>query len=138
MKKVFIILVSLFAMMAASTGLKAQEVTRTLLPGWTWISSPTADTLDFATAMGSFVPMSYDIIVTQGGAALYMNGRWTGTISQFYPGYGYHYKSNRSEPVTVALQTRHVPQTSVLSANGSIMRPNCVCCLYFRAHHPST
>ena len=62
MKKAFITMMCLAAMMAAGTSLKAQEVTIVLMPGWTWISYPSTDTLDFATAFGSFTPVSGDII----------------------------------------------------------------------------
>ena len=104
----------LFAMMAAGMGLKAQEVTITLIPGWTWISNPSTDTLDFATAMGSFTPMQGDAIKSQWGNAYYRNGRWAGSISQFYPGYGYKYYSNRSMPVMVTFNVQqHVPQVVV-------------------------
>ncbi len=91
MKRLSMIMVCLFAMMAISTGLRAQEVTITLVPGYTWISVPSTDTLDFATALGSFTPMPGDIIKSKWGNARYRNGQWIGTISQFYPGHGYMY-----------------------------------------------
>ena len=62
-----------------------------MIPGWTWISYPSADTLGFAEALGGFVPMQGDIIRSQWGQATYTNGRWRGSASQFYPGYGYKY-----------------------------------------------
>ena len=34
------------------------------------------------------------------------NGQWRGNISQFYPGYGYMYKSTRTEPVTVTFNVQ--------------------------------
>ena len=100
------IAICLFAMLTAGTGLRAQEVTITLISGWTWISYPSTDTLDFATALGDFTPMQGDVIKSQWGSATYRStGRWVGTISQFYPGSGYHYKSNRTEPVQVTIGT---------------------------------
>ena len=79
MKKALLTLICLAAMMATSTSLKAQEVTLTLMPGYTWISCPMTDTIDFATALGSFIPMENDIIKTQRGLAVYLNGRsWDG------------------------------------------------------------
>ena len=101
MKKLSILLACLFAMLATGTGLKAQEVTVTLIPGWTWISYPTTEAVDFVTALGDFTPMAGDVIKSQWGSAIYRNGQWKGTISQFNPGYGYHYYSNRTEPVAV-------------------------------------
>ncbi len=105
----------LAAMAAAGTSLKAQEVTIVLNPGWTWISNPSTDTLDFATALGSFTPAVGDIIKSQWGSASYMGGQWRGTISQFYPGYGYKYKSKRTVPVQLTMGTP-LPQVSVTTA----------------------
>lgn len=42
----------LVAMMAASLSLKAQEVTITLMPGWTWISVPIMEVQDFVDDVG--------------------------------------------------------------------------------------
>ena len=92
----------------------AQSVTMPLMPGWNWISCPTMDTLDFETAMGSFTPAAGDIIKSQWGQATYINGQWRGSVSQFYPGYGYHYKSNRMMPVMVTFSAQQpVPQIIV-------------------------
>ena len=46
----------LLAMAMKSHRVFAQSVTVTLMPGWTWISCPSTDTLDFATALGSCFP----------------------------------------------------------------------------------
>ena len=103
----------LAAMLAAGTSLKAQEVTITLSPGWTWIGYLGTEPQDFATALGSFTPEVGDVIKSQWGYASYgSNGQWRGSISQFYPGYGYHYWSNRQIPVTVTIGTP-LPQLSV-------------------------
>ena len=99
----------LTAMMVASLSIKAQEVTITLTPGWTWISCPTTEAMDFTTAMGDFTPMQGDIIKSQRGQSTYINGQWRGGISQFSPGYGYHYKSNRTASVTVTFITQSTP-----------------------------
>ena len=105
------------AMIAASTGLKAQEVTVVLTPGWTWISCPTMDTLDFATAMDSFTPISGDIIMSKWGVATYTNGRWRGTISQFFPGNGYMYYSSRTMPVFLTFNAQQPLQVAVTTMN---------------------
>jgi len=110
MKNSRMILLCLLAMMAVGMSVKAQEVTITLMPGWTWISCPGTDTLDFATAMGTFTPAEGDVFQSQITNAVYTNGQWRGTISRFYPGYGFKYKSNRTEPVTVTFNT-HVSQS---------------------------
>ena len=114
MKKITF-LMSLVAMMVVSLGVKAQEVSIELISGWTWISYPSTDTLDFATALGSFTPTAGDVIKSQWGSAIYRNGQWKGTVSQFYPGYGYHYKSNRPVSVTLTLGTP-LPQLFVTTA----------------------
>ena len=91
MKRLSTIMMCLLAMMAASLSAKAQEVTITLMPGWTWISVPSTETMDFATALGSFTPQAGDMIKSQWGNAIYRaSGEWRGQISEFYPGYGYN------------------------------------------------
>ena len=108
----------LLTMMAAGTSLRAQEVTVVLNPGWTWISIPSTEIQDFATALGSFTPAVGDIIQSQWGSASYLaNGQWRGTISQFYPGYGYMYKSTRTVPVTLTFNPQQpAPQVVVTTS----------------------
>ena len=113
MNKSKTILLCLFVIMSSSQIIKAQEVAITLGTGWTWISYPGTDTLDFATAMGSFIPQEGDMIKSQQGNAGYRNGRWRGQISHFYTGYGYKYYSTRTPPVTVTFNTQPVPQGNV-------------------------
>ena len=110
MKKVLFVLVCLFALLVAGKNSNAQEVTITLVPGWNWISCPATDTLDFATALDTFTPTSGDVIKSLlWGTATYTNNRWRGGISKFYPGYGYMYKSNRTESVAL---TFHIQQSA--------------------------
>ena len=97
MKKV-VFLMSLFAMMAASLSAKAQDITITLYPGYTWISYPNAEVMDISSALGDFVPMEGDIIKSQYSSAVYYNGEWVG-LQNFIPGCGYKYYSKRSEIV---------------------------------------
>jgi len=106
MKKTILILACFATMMVASMDLKAQELTKTLFPGYNWISYPRTDTLNLAEAMGSFTPAVGDVISSQwGSSSTYMsNGQWRGRLSMFYPGYGYIYKSNRTEPVMLTFQ----------------------------------
>ena len=88
------------AMMAAGTCLRAQEVTITLYPGWTWISYPNAEVLDINTALGDFVPMEGDVIKSQFSNSTYIRGSWRGGVTDFMPGWGYKYYSNRTEVVS--------------------------------------
>ena len=88
MKKAFIVIACVAAMLAAGTSLKAQQVTIPLMPGWTWISYPSTDTVDFATALGSFTPAEGDVIESQFDYSEYIEGCWLGGTQQFYPGYG--------------------------------------------------
>lgn len=90
---------SLFAMLATSISLKAQEMTITLWPGCTWISYPNADAMSIETAMGNFTPMEGDIIKSQYSSSVYSNGHWIGGVSDFMPGCGYKYYSTRTEAV---------------------------------------
>ena len=117
MKKALLTLLCLTAMLVASTSLKAQEVTIVLIPGYNWISIPCTDTLDFATALGSFTPAEGDVIKSQWSNAVYRNGHWVGQISQFYPGYGYMYKSNRAMPVSLTFNAQQPsPQVVVTTS----------------------
>ncbi|MCR5658674.1 MAG: hypothetical protein K6G25_05060 [Bacteroidales bacterium] len=101
MKKVFT-LISFVAMLAMGVGLRAQEITITLLPGWTWISYPLAEAMDITAAFGDFTPMEGDVIKSQFGFSVYENGQWSGNLHEFSPGLGYHYRSNRNEPVVLS------------------------------------
>jgi len=107
MNRLRMVTICLLAMMAASLSVKAQEVTISLLPGWTWISYPGTEPVDIVTAFGSFTPMEGDVIESQFGIVNYIEGEWLGDFNQFYPGYGYLYYSNR--PMTV-LVTFNVQQ----------------------------
>ena len=104
MKKAFLVLICMTTMMAANVGLKAQEIEITLYPGWNWISYPRADTLDLTTAMGAFTPLNGDVIKSRHGFVEYYNNDWIGNFQYFYPGSGYKYKSNRTEPVVLTFQ----------------------------------
>ena len=103
----------LTAMVAAGTNLKAQQVTIPLMSGWTWISYPSTDTVDFATALGSFTPAVGDVIESQYGMAEYIDGAWYGDVQQFYPGYGYLYYSTRTMPVFLTFNAQQ-PSPQVL------------------------
>ena len=120
MKKISVLLLILFVfVMAIRQGL-AQEVTITITPGWNWIACPMMDTLDFEEAMGSFTPMAGDIIKSRYHFAEYYEGVWVGNIQKFFPGSGYHYKSNRTEPVTLTFQMQQpVLQTVVTTSEPS-------------------
>ncbi len=115
MRKALFTTMCLAAMLVAGTGLKAQETTVVLNPGYTWISNPSMDTLDFATALGNFTPVQGDIIQSQWGNAQYRNGRWQGAISKFFPGYGYKYMSSRTMPVLLTMGSQH-PQPALTTA----------------------
>ena len=117
-KKVLLMIAYVAAMLAAGTGLKAQEVTIVLMPGYTWISIPTTDTLDFETALGSFTPAVGDMIKSRWGAATFRSdGHWRGSISEFYPGYGYHYYSSRTMPVFLTFNAQQPSQQVVVTTD---------------------
>ena len=104
----------LASMMAASTSLKAQEVTIVLNPEWNWISYPGTEPINIVTALGSFTPMDDDMIVSFWSASEYLDGEWIGNIDTFYPGYGYMYYSNRTVPVTLTFNAQQpAPQVAV-------------------------
>ena len=104
MKKISLMIVCLFAMMAASTGLKAQEVTILLRPGWNWIGYPYPETVDLETAFGDFEPLPGDVIESNYEYSEYLSVYgWFGGVNELHPGWGYMYFSNRTEVVSVVL-----------------------------------
>ena len=125
MRKLLLNIVCLVALFAAGTSLKAQEVTIVLMPDYNWISIPSTDTLDFSTALGSFTPITGDIIQSQWGNAVYRNGQWYGGISQFYPGYGYMYYSKRTIPVMLTFNAQQpAPQVVVTTMEPTDLTSN--------------
>ena len=116
MKKVFILLVSLFAMTAAGTGLKAQEVSIMLHPEWNWIGYPFPESVDLGTAFGGFEPLPGDVIESYYDYSEYVEGYgWFGGVDELHPGWGYMYYSSRTEAVNVMLHTP-ASQTAVTTA----------------------
>lgn len=129
MKKALLILICLATTMAASMGLKAQEVTIMLKPGWTWICYPSADTADFATALGAFTPLEGDIIACEYDISEYFNGEWMGDIQYFYPGYGYMYYSSRPMPVFLTFNAQQpAPQVVVMTMEPTDIRYRSAVC----------
>lgn len=103
-------LMCLLAMMiATSLDVKAQEVAIDLLPGWNWIAYPYPDTIELNTALGSFTPIVGDIIKSKDGNSSYLFGRWRGAVQSMNAGEGYHYYSNRTEPITVVFGLPSIP-----------------------------
>ncbi len=118
MKKLFVILVCLTAMITASMSVKAQEVTIVLNPGWNWISFPTTDTLDISEAFGSFTPMVGDQVKSKWVSSTYLsNGHWRGNVTEFYPGHGYMYKSNRQAPIMLTFNAQQPASQVVVTTS---------------------
>ena len=67
--------------------------------------------------MGSFIPMEGDIIKSRYGFAEYYGGEWYGNLQQFYPGGGYHYKSNRTDPVTLTFPVQYPASQVVVTTS---------------------
>lgn len=117
MKKAIFTLMCLAAMLAAGKGLRAQEITITLSPGWTWISIPCTDTLTISEALGSFTPLAGDQIKSQWSSSKYRDGQWRGGVSKFYPGYGYKYYSNREMPITLTFNSQQTSSQVVVTTS---------------------
>lgn len=81
----------------------AQEVTINLQPGWNWIGYPKAEAMDIPTALGTFTPMEGDVIKSQSNFTMYQDGEWSGNLTQFMPGGGYMYLSNRTYAVDIVI-----------------------------------
>jgi hypothetical protein len=114
MRKALFTMMCLAAMLVAGTGLKAQEITITLEPGWNWISYTNSAPMQVGDALGGFVPMEGDIIQAQRSNTQYRGGHWRGGLTQFVPGRGYKYYSSRTE--NVELVFAQAPSTSVVTA----------------------
>ena len=118
MKRLFIIMISVLAMMTASFSAKAQDVTIDLVPGWNYIAYPYPTTVELNTFLSSITPMNGDIIKSFYGSSLYLNGRWRGAITILYPGEGYHYYSNNPEIITLVLDNPIVPEETITITTG--------------------
>lgn len=99
--KRFLILMCMFTIMPLGTGLKAEETTITLCPGWNWISCPKAVSIELDEAFGNFTPREGDKIRSQLSSSYYRNGQWRGGVTHFEPGCGYMYFSTHSESVSL-------------------------------------
>ena len=111
--KRLLFLTSLFAIMSVSLSAKAQEVTITLFPGWTWISYPNAVAMNIDDALVNLIPENGDVIKSQTTFSSYHNGHWTGGVTQFIPGLGYMYYSVRTTPVTFVFATPSEPMEAL-------------------------
>jgi hypothetical protein len=100
MKNNTFFLMSLFALLLIGSGLKAQEVTVDLYPGWNWICYPYTWEMDVEDALGDFEPVDGDHIKSQTSTSFYLNGIWRGGVNRFKPGCGYMYFSTRTEMVS--------------------------------------
>ena len=117
MKRLSTIMICLFAMTMASLSAKAQEITIYLMPGWNWISYTNAVSMDIDEALGDFVPMEGDMLKSKYSSTKYSNGQWRGRLEQFTPGLGYHYYSNRGEPVSFVFANPNLqPQVTVTTS----------------------
>lgn len=118
MKNVSYILMCLVAVFAASLGLRAQEISITLNPGWNWISYSNATVMGIDDALGDFTPAEGDIIKSQSVSAFYRNGQWRGSLTQFNPGKGYCYYSMRTEETSFVFeQGYNISLTTALPTN---------------------
>ena len=157
MKRLGMFLMFMLSMVMANYRAVAQEITITLNPGWTWISYPRADTLDVTTALQAIPPSQGDIIKSQnGGASVFNNGFWIGSLRQLIPGKGLMYRSMKTEeasfvfgapnPLWATVTTTdvtNIAQTSakvsgnVIDEGGAVVTERGVCWSSDH-HHPTT
>ncbi len=114
MSKKLFTLICLLAMISAGAGLRAQEVTIVIEPGWNWISYPNAEAMPLAEALSGFVPSQGDQVKSKYTTSTYTGGRWRGGVSYFEPGKGYHYYSTRTEDVELVFA--HASSNAVATA----------------------
>ena len=108
-------LMSFVAMMVASTGLRAQDFTLSLHPGWNWIGYPYLESSDLETVLGDFEPMTGDLFMSQIEFTEYDGEEWFGDDIIVEPGRGYMYYSKRTEAVDLVLHAP-VSQFTVITA----------------------
>ena len=118
MKRFFVIMISLVAMLTVRFSANAQEVTIDLFPGWTYVAYPYPTTVDLDTFLSSITPMNGDKIAAQFGYSTYVNGRWRGSVAILNPGEGYKYFSNNTEIVTLVLDNPIVPEETITVTTG--------------------
>ena len=109
MKKQLLTLFFLAAMLMSGIGLKAQEITITLYPGYNWICYPNAVEMDVSSALGDFVPMDGDTLKSRNANACYVDGRWKGNLKRFTPGKGYVYYSTRTDTTSFVFMAEASP-----------------------------
>ena len=117
MKKLSKPLMFALLMVMASYCALAQQITITLNPGWTWIGYPRADTLEITTVLGELPPMEGDYIKSQCNFATFFEGEWVGSAHYFFPGLGYMYYSNRTEPVTLTIPMQQPDVQTVVTTS---------------------
>ena len=83
-----------------------EPVSITIVPGYNWFGFSCQEAASVTDVFGGeFMPVEGDKINSQNeGYAIYENGAWNGTLGSLYPGHGYVYMSNASEPKTLVFQ----------------------------------
>ena len=118
MKRFFVIMISLLAIMTARLSAEAQEVTIRLLSGWNYISYPYPTSVSLDTFFSSITPMQGDVIKSQTNRSTYIDGTWRGAVKYLNPGVGYHYYSNNPDIVTLVLDYQIVPDETITVTTG--------------------
>jgi len=116
MRRLSMIMICLLAMMAASTGAKAQQITITLMQGWNWISYPNAVSMDIDEALGDFEPFHGDRLKSSEFSTEYdSEWGWEGELETLVPGQGYMYYSARTEATSFVFA--QAPSSFVTTTN---------------------
>ncbi|MBQ5958063.1 MAG: fibronectin type III domain-containing protein [Bacteroidales bacterium] len=116
MKKTLFALMCLAVLIVAGTGLKAQEVTITLKPGWNWISYPNAEVMGIKAAFGDFEPSLGEIVKSkENGQSTWNNVLWLGALKNLVPGQGYMYYSSHAEVVNFVFAKPNSSEVTTLT-----------------------
>lgn len=128
MKRAFVILACL--LLSAGMGLRAQEVTITLKPGWTWIGFPYVEAKGISEALPGFTPMEGDQIKSQADYSTYEDGEWggMGELEEVIPGLGYMYYSGRTEAVQVVLNASSSSNVTVTTIDPTDITASSMVC----------
>lgn len=94
-----------------------------LYRGWNWMGYPVARTMATAEALEKLQAEEGDLIIGQGGIAIYNDGQWTGTLTEMNPGQGYMFHSVSDKNLffnATAQSSSRRAQSSIFNVQSSI------------------
>ena len=72
-----------------------EDIEFALSPGWNWIPYIPVIDMGIDLALSDYTPQENDVIKSHTQFAIYSNGKWTGTLNEMHPNFGYMYYTSR-------------------------------------------